>query len=172
MARKAQVTMEAIGQSSNRKRDFKEECLTGEDFQKRVNKTVLLKNGALISTELALILLSGLRSLLENEPEHFKTLLAVANGDKQRIDQESTTVLRSQSFLDEDNCILQSMRDVLLSAYQETKEGPIVGNPFRLLDLRDARALEGIDKQRKAKFLRDVLEKLDNLEEKDQDHSL
>jgi hypothetical protein len=151
---------------------FKEECLKDEEFQECANRVVPLKNGGSINAELGLILLSSLRTLLAQEPEHFRTLLAMARGNKTDIDEESITLLHYHSFLDDHHHLLPGLRDVLLAAYQETKEGPVLGNPFQFKDEREAKALEAVDEQRKIRFLRDVLAKLDKADEKDEGHSL
>jgi hypothetical protein len=108
-----------------------------------LRKVIPLKEpGKEIAAGLGLAELETLRSLLVKHPDHFQTLLAIAQGQEPN-DPAGITFLIHCAFLKKDGSINQCTRDVLISAYQNPSgEGPVLVNPFKLDNQQQAEMLE------------------------------
>ncbi len=112
-----------------------------EDFSRKV---LPLKNGGATEIAVGLVTADILRDLLEKQPEHFEVLLALARGQNQDLPVRSLAYLRRDEFLMKGAVIKPLYRDILLSSYQQTPDGPVIVNPFRLDDEADARAVQSV----------------------------
>ena len=129
--------------------------------EEQLRKTFPLKNGGLIEAGQGLNELSALRVLLEEEPYHFQTLLAIARGEAEALDPESIAHLNREGYLSKDARIDKDLRDVLLSSYQETPvEGPVLVTPFKLSDASEALVLERGEEQRHQRRVQEIRERL------------
>ena len=117
-------------------------------------KIVRLKNGAQIEADRGWECLDCLRVLLEDEPRHFQTLLALARGDSDKVDSKSVSFLLREGLLRRDGSLDPALCNVLLSGYRETEEGPVVANPFQPADAHEARALEAQERAEREAFKR------------------
>jgi hypothetical protein len=112
----------------------------GED-----GKELRLKNGARVDATLGRGGYLALRGLLAREPELFRSLLAVARSEPVAIPERHDARLRAARFLRPDGTIVPSIRDVLLSAYRETPDGPALVNPFQFASEEEVREEERAD---------------------------
>lgn len=106
----------------------REERLTSEQNDQQA--IVSLKNGETMESQLAWDYLDSLRLLLEEHPKHFLALLAAARGNERLPRGNIAQLLRRHRYLRNDRSIDPDYRNVLLSSYQETPEGPVLANPF------------------------------------------
>ena|SRR5579872_445871 len=110
-------------------------------------ETILpLKNGRQIEVRLGLATYQSLTRLFENDRHLFNALRSIAEGHSATVGPARTRALRHGLFLQQDLSIREPVRDVLLSAYQETAEGCILANPFKLDRPEQARMLEQLEK--------------------------
>lgn len=118
----------------------------------RTRKTYTLKNGAKIEGGVGRAALRSLEGLLEQRPELLRALLAIVRGQREEVNPQDIELLKDSGYLRAtDGAVCADLPDVLLSAYQETQEGPVLANPFRFENAAEARESEegerqGIDK--------------------------
>jgi hypothetical protein len=110
-------------------------------------KILQLKNGAQVEATIGVVYFEELSDLLDQEPEHFRTLLALARGQSEGIPAEHTKALQRDGFLKGGGVLDEDMRNVLLSAYQETAEGVVLVNPFLLATPVQAAELERLEER-------------------------
>jgi hypothetical protein len=115
---------------------------------------VSLKNGSEIDAGWGITFWRALQSLLDQHPEHLQALLAIAKGRSEDAPARSVAFLRHGGLLLRDRTVNPDAQAVLLSAYQETAEGPVLVNPFRLDSPEQAQALESRDAERSHRLLR------------------
>jgi hypothetical protein len=121
-----------------------------------------LKNGGQIKAGEGRIQWRDLTALLQQEPDLFRALLALALGRPEAMSAEHRKRLRYiGGFLERDGSIIPYVRDVLLSAYQETAEGPVLVNPFILESEEQAREFERRDNEAADWLLRELRKKED-----------
>jgi hypothetical protein len=149
------IINEGLPASKNGRRD---EHRLAKEYQRNVR----LKKGGQICLEAALIHLGALQILLDDMPNHFPTLLAIAREDQYKTDQESVSVLRYYGFLRQDDTIHPGLRDVLLSAYEEIPDGPLLSNPFTDVDTNE---IERLNRLRKQDFVTEVRKRIKRNEE-------
>ena len=97
-----------------------------------------LKNGATVPVRQGLGEAFSLRNLLQTHPQHIEFLLKLARGadlatDSRRRDQayqQSLRFLRDAGKLQADSTVHPLTRDVLVSGYQRTPDGPMITQPF------------------------------------------
>lgn len=124
------------------------------------DKLFPLKNGGQIGGNHGQGVLENLRDLLEDDPQLFQALLAIVQGRPQDATPEAVSQLRSDLFLRADNgAIRPDIRDVLLSAYNETAEGPVLVNPFVLTSSEQPVELERMNKEANDRLLREIFRK-------------
>lgn len=99
--------------------------------EEKNERVVLLKNGARIEAGLGSATYLALRGLLEQEPELFQSLLALAREDPIDVPENNIAALRDAFFLRSDGRPSLATRNVLLSAYRQTPDGPTLVHPFR-----------------------------------------
>jgi hypothetical protein len=109
----------------------------------RVGKTWALKNGGRVDLDEGQVLFEVYQSMLHNDPRTFQDLLRVARGDTDVIPPESLARLKECGGVLRGDGIAPAARDVLLSAYLETPDGPAVVNPFRVETREQAAELVG-----------------------------
>ncbi len=102
-----------------------------------------LKSGGEINVVGGHFAVLQLQALLDKSPEDFRTLLAIARGNPQDAVPDSIERLKG-GFLHPRTCEVHPpiLRDILLSSYQETPEGPVLVNPFQLNQATDAQEVE------------------------------
>lgn len=116
------------------RRPVREGLLT-EDEGERV---VPLKNGAQVEVALGRATYQALRGLLAREPELFGSLLARARGEPGALSEDHDARLRDALFLRPDGTLAPATRNVLLSAYRQTPDGPALVHPFRFTSSAEA----------------------------------
>src|SRR5580704_17015667 len=106
-------------------------------------KKYTLKNGGQVEGSSGIGTLRALESLLVQSPDLFNALLAIVQGRAQDATPEAITELRKATFIGaRTGAVIPEIRDVLLSAYQETPEGPVLVNPYRFESEAEAREVE------------------------------
>jgi hypothetical protein len=114
-------------------------------LQEERRKILPLKNGGQIEAAFGLAGWRSLEHLLEQSPQNFRALLAIAEGRPGDADAQSIAHLSDSLFLRPDGSLEPGMRDVLLSSHTVTSEGSVLVNPFRLDTSDQAHTLEQID---------------------------
>jgi hypothetical protein len=99
-----------------------------------------------------------LQALLDQSPDDFRALLAIARGQPQDAAPECVERLKRGLLLHPRTGEIypSDLRDILLSAYQETPDGPVLVNPFRLNDAAEAQEVERKQKEGVNWLLREV----------------
>jgi hypothetical protein len=113
----------------------------GELTQEEGRAALPLKNGS---------------SLLEQAPEHFQALLAIAYGRHAEAPSQSVEILKDALLLRPDGTLVPDLGNVLHSAYHQTAEGPVLINPFRLDDPEQVQMLEEMEQNALQKLLRRI----------------
>ena len=115
-----------------------------------------LKNGAEIGAEEGRMLLECLRML---DAERLQSLLDLARGGtidptllppsllSLSLTREPYSFYADPVFFEAPGKIKPSIKDVLLSAYQETPEGPVLVNPFKVANTFDIGNLAAVEKR-------------------------
>ena len=121
--------------------------LTEENLGKDKRRAILsLKNGAQIEARDGKLYYGFLCSLLAEEPEVFRGLLAFAQDqNRAMLPGHRVRLMFLGGYLEPDGSIMPKVRDVLLSAYKETPDGPMLVNPFFLSRPEQARELERME---------------------------
>lgn len=135
--RKVRQTAEKLIGPANVPAAVREDLLTDRD-----NQLVQFKNGGQIESQWGRAWLGICRRLLEQEPRHFAALLALAQGRSGDVPPESMAFFKQVGGFLQGDDINPKVRGVLLSAYQETAEGPVLVNPFRFESEEQAREFE------------------------------
>jgi hypothetical protein len=119
-----------------------EEWLADEE-----RKQYTLKNGQQIEGRRGCLALLDLKGLLEQSPQFFRALLAIVQGRLEDASPEAVAYLKDCGYLRADTgAVRADIPDVLLSAYQETPEGPVLVNPFKFNSTDEAREVEQSEK--------------------------
>ncbi len=126
--------------------------------EERKSRILRLKNGVQIEASEGRIRLMDLEGLLEHHPDHFKGLLALARGKQEEVSAETIRFLGESRIFLRAGEINPDVRDVLLSAYQETAEGPVLVNPFRFTSVEEAREMEREEKRNADRLIREIFE--------------
>jgi hypothetical protein len=98
-----------------------------------------LKNGAMADVRLAMYVLEELRVKIDQSPEAFQALLALAHGHPDQADPYQVDGLKRRGWVGKDGHVRQDVADVLLSSLEMTPEGPVLVNPFKLQNKREQR---------------------------------
>lgn len=122
--------------------------------EEKDERVLQLKNGARIESVRGNALYHTLCALLEQYPEAFRALLAVARNELQALPKAHIGLLRNGLLLNADGIIVPGTYDVLLSAYRETPDGPALVSPFRFsseeeLKQEEQAEKEGLDRVRR-----------------------
>jgi hypothetical protein len=128
--------------------------LTEERLSKEQRTVLSLKNGGQIEAGLGLAAYDQVTFLFQKNPNLFTALLSIARGNLDAGTAEEKESLRNGFFLRQDFSIVDSVHDVLLSAYQETPDGPTLVNPFQLETPDHARLLERLERAALIRILR------------------
>jgi hypothetical protein len=125
----------------------------------RKDDFLTLKNGAKVNARHALAERSRLERLLRNHPDHFGALMrlskaqaAGSNQFDQTTIQESVRFLKNNGDLLKDGQVRSIVRDVLISSYQETPDGPVMTQPFLLASKEDKRIADRIEEDADQRF--------------------
>ena len=117
-----------------------------------------LKNGARVEARLGRANYRSLCTLLEREPELFRSLHAIADARVAEVSEQHVIRLKDIFYLRPDGTISPDVRDVLLAAYRETPDGPALVNPFQFIsaeEVRQEEQAEGDSWKRLRKWLRE-----------------
>lgn len=120
------------------------------------NELLPLKNGGHVEASLGQALLRMLEGLLERHPDDFHALLAIIEGRTEEAPSARVEALKEAMLLRPDGSVIPGLRDVLLSAYQQTQEGPVLVNPFQLESNDQARALEQAEEEGYLRLAREI----------------
>ncbi len=128
-----------------------------------------LKNGEFANAELALAERHILDHFLKTRPRHFEVLLRLCRGDVPQSpdapSRESVEVLKKRRSVLEDGTVHPLTRNVMLSSYQMTSDGPVMTQPFALANKQGKELADLVDRQlddNQAAFVRKVLSEIDN----------
>jgi hypothetical protein len=124
-------------------------------FNKGVKYEATLKNGKSVDMAFAYEAWETLNDLLSERPDLIVAAQSKLRGEK--ISPLMRRELRRQYLTGRDGELLPYIRDVLSSGYKETKDGPVIVNPFNLEKEADRQAfeeLEKIDERNISRFLR------------------
>jgi hypothetical protein len=119
---------------------------TGPEYQ------IKLKNGAMADLMLAKATWQTLMSVSDTHPALVVAVLELAQGKQQPPDM--LRELRKALLTQPNGELRDVVRDVVLSAYQETTEGAVLVNPFLLDSEADRKAFEECEQRSKRNWLR------------------
>ena len=120
-------------------RQSKLELESGGEYQ------ISLKNGSRHDLRIAQAIWEALAPLITTHPDLFAAALNLANGiaPSPAMSRE----LRREFMTLENGELRAIIRDVLLSSYQETADGPILISPFKVESPADRQAFEECEKR-------------------------
>jgi hypothetical protein len=123
-----------------------------DQFEISPNYTVTLRNGATEDLTQAMATWDTLTQIKDNQPALFAAALALAQG------QEPSPSMRRElrrGLLTLRNGVLRpAVKNVLLSSYEETPEGPVLVNPIKPTCDADRRAFEELEARSERNFRR------------------
>jgi len=118
-----------------------------------------LKNGNHANVRHALAERSNLERMLRSNPQHFSVLLALCqahtaeeSGVSPVPAPESMEFLKTDGTLESDGTVRPIVRDVLLSSYQITPDGPTLTMPFVFSNPEEPLAVDRIEQQIRQRF--------------------
>jgi hypothetical protein len=123
---------------------LREERLAEEDPRKKI---MPLKNGGQIEARTGMAYFDCFCDIQAQEPDDLRALLSLAQGQCEEVPAAVIDGLRDTGFLEADGSLKPGPRDVLLSAYRETPDGPVLVMPFVLKDEEAARVFERMEQQ-------------------------
>jgi hypothetical protein len=112
----------------------------------------LLKNGATIEMATGYLAWEKLNRMLSTNPELIAAAQAKLRGEE--VSSEIGRELQRAFMTGPDGELLPDIRDVLISGYQETNDGPVITNPFKLDTQVDRMAFEDMEKHQKSNRMR------------------
>jgi hypothetical protein len=124
-------------------------------FDKGFNYQATLKNGATVDMAFGYEAWETLNDLLAKRPDLIAAAQAKLRGEE--VSQSMRRQLRRVWLTGRDGELLPYIRDVLMSGYKETNDGPVIANPFKLDTEADRRAFEAMEKvahHNRSRFLR------------------
>jgi hypothetical protein len=101
-----------------------------------------LKNGDQVDADWTVILYESFVDMMDNCPRRFQSLLALAQGRPGDVVADDLEYFKEAGFVTPAGVLSSDVQSVLLSAYQETPEGPVLVNPVRLETPADRAAVE------------------------------
>jgi hypothetical protein len=119
-----------------------------EASEERTTPKLRLKNGAMCDVRVALEDRSLLNFMHEVHPEHFQSLLALAKGQAEHAVPDHVAWFEERGYVTADGGVREDLRDVLLSSYQTTREGPMLLNPFALDKPEDLDIINAVQRKR------------------------
>jgi hypothetical protein len=128
-----------------------------------------LKNGELAEARLALAERNILDRFLTTQPRHFEVLLRLCRGDVPESPdaawRKSLEVLKQRRSVLDDGTVRPLTRNVILSSYKVTPDGPVMAQPFALTNEQNRELADLVDRQldeNRATFVRKILSGIDN----------
>lgn len=113
-----------------------------------------LKNGSTANVRHALAERRNLERLLRHAPQHFDILLKLCQGTTAEAiarsgipAEESLKYLQNDTVLQKDGTVRPIVRDVLLSSYQVTPDGPAITMPFAFTTHEQTEMVDAIQQQ-------------------------
>ena len=135
-----------------------------------------LKNGSSANVRHALAEWRNLERLLRLQPRHFDVLLSLSKGEQLSAPpstdlgpQNSLEYLKGDGTLLEDGTVRPIVRDVLLSGFAITPDGPAIHLPFAISNDEQRRIFEDVGSRTNVSlknWLRDVLTGSDDSEDR------
>jgi hypothetical protein len=135
--------------------DEDDEVFLRKMFERSPDYQATLKNGATVDIAFGLEAWDRLNRLLSTNPDLIAAAQAKLRGEE--ISPSMRQELREVFLTDPDGALLPYIRDIFISAYQETKDGPVFTNPFKLdteADRQAFKATDKLEKRNKLRFLR------------------
>ncbi len=127
--------------------------------EKEEEQLLALKNGSRHNARHALAEWRNLERMLRHHPHHFNGLLALcrhqeptAAGQPELLPADSITYLKTDGVLGKDSEVRPIVRDVLLSSYQITPDGPAMTLPFAFSSHEERLIFERIANQTNQPF--------------------
>ena len=137
------------------------------DDQERRKLILRLKNGEPEEARWALAERNILDRLLRIQPQVFDVLLRLCRGDVPQTQDvtwhESLEILKKRRDVLDDGTVRPLVRNVMLSSYQMTPDGPVMTQPFALTNQQDKELADLIEHQvdeHQMTFVRDILSRL------------
>lgn len=117
--------------------------------KERKDPILTLKNGAKVNGRHALAMRDLLEALLRHHPNEFATLLELCQSQPGSqpppLSQATIRCLQDHGSLDADGTLRPIIRDVMLSSYHATPDGPVLTQPFTLATIEEKRIADGLD---------------------------
>lgn len=127
----------------------------------RKNDPILtLKNGAKVNARHALAMRDLLEALLHYHPDEFAALLNLCQlspgSTASPLSQRAVQCLKDHGSLDANGALRPIIRDVVLSSYSITPDGPVLTQPFALATPEEKCLADGLEQdadRRAQKFI-------------------
>jgi hypothetical protein len=126
----------------------------------RIEGKVRLKNGSEVDAQPAYVRWRMLEALEKVNPSDARALLSFARGDQWLLSSEAGQLLRDKQspWFQSDGKLEPIAQSVILSAWRDTTDGPVIVNPFQLATQQDVDLLARIERQDN-RFLRTLFGK-------------
>jgi hypothetical protein len=112
-------------------------------------KLPLKQVGGLMDVEVANLVVTQLRRLLEEHPSEFEALIALADGRKKGVSRAAIAMLHKDRYVRKDGSLLPVVAEVLRAAYRPaTPDGPCIVDAFDLSCAEDAATVEKVEQER------------------------
>ena len=122
----------------------------------RKDPILTLKNGAKVNSRHALAMRDLLEGLLHHHSEEFAALLELCRSEpgseSRRLSQEAVQCLKDHGSLDADGAVRPIIRDVMLSCYHVTPDGPVLTQPFALATMGEKRLADQLEEDADRRF--------------------
>jgi hypothetical protein len=122
----------------------------------KAGKLFTLKNGKQMEAGLAMAAWQTLQNFQLQHPDLFQVLLSIAQERPDGAAPEAVTRIKTTTYFMTGDAVRPDIRDVLLSAYQETSEGAVLVNPIQFANADEAREIEQLEKQGVSRMLREL----------------
>jgi hypothetical protein len=93
----------------------------------------------------------SMRSLLEQNPEHFRALYAVVEGRSEEVDKALIRDLKRWAYIRRDGSPHPDVRAVMVAAVRETPDGLSLVDPVDVRTPEQAAAVKRFDEHREAR---------------------
>jgi hypothetical protein len=115
---------------------------------KRIEGKVRLKNGSEVDAQKAYVSWRFLQAFTMTEPAEMRALLALAHGEDWLVSTETKDRLRvDRTWFDKNGTLEPHVKDVLLSGWRDTADGPVMVDPFQLTTQAEVDLIARIERQ-------------------------
>lgn len=108
-----------------------------------------LKNGVEVDARKAYVDWRMFVGAEKETPAHVQALVALARGDDGSVPSNVRLALQStyEDWFASDGSLLPLIKDVVLSAFRDTPDGPVIVNPFQLTSQADAEVFDRVERR-------------------------